>query len=394
MSYEFTKLSGVPAVAEFPEGANAIIETNGEIKRCPSSGGSSVPKPLTYDYMPEGYPSKSVQTTTLLEEQELAFALMGDAGQYAASLTEAFEIVEGQTYTVSWDGTEYECVCSVLDSMLAFGNLSIAGAGDDTGEPFTYGYNTKQATGVFGTTDTAASHTISVKRTGEIVTPMAEEFLPENLATKSDVAVVRNTANAAQTAANAAQTAANAAQTTANAAQTAANAAQTAADNAQTAAENAKIEPISYNYCASLLSKNGEFIGWYETMPQLSYNETLGSFYRSVFESTPLKYEDIPFPHFICDDYFRFGGPNKHYILFLTCLDISGRWRARGFAIDEQGGVFSVESAIVDKSTGEGLFLELSPQNYMLINSSTPGSTKKFKITVDDSGTLAATEVT
>ena len=44
MSYEFTKLSGVPAVDEFPEGANAIIETNGEIKRCSSAGGSSVPK--------------------------------------------------------------------------------------------------------------------------------------------------------------------------------------------------------------------------------------------------------------------------------------------------------------------------------------------------------------
>lgn len=39
MSYEFTKLSNVPAVSEFPDGANAIIETNGEIKRCPSSGG-------------------------------------------------------------------------------------------------------------------------------------------------------------------------------------------------------------------------------------------------------------------------------------------------------------------------------------------------------------------
>lgn len=39
MSYEFTKLSEVPAVSAFPEGANAIIETNGEIKRCPSGGG-------------------------------------------------------------------------------------------------------------------------------------------------------------------------------------------------------------------------------------------------------------------------------------------------------------------------------------------------------------------
>ena len=42
MNYEFTKLSNVPVVAEFPVGANAFIETNGEIKRCPSSGGGGV----------------------------------------------------------------------------------------------------------------------------------------------------------------------------------------------------------------------------------------------------------------------------------------------------------------------------------------------------------------
>lgn len=170
MSYEFTKLSEVPAVSEFPEGANAIIETNGEIKRCPSSGGSSVPKPLTYDYMPEGYPSKSVQTTTLMEEQELAFALT--MGKYSATLTNALDIVVGQTYMVKWDGTEYNCVCSTFNSMLVLGNLSIMGAGDDTGEPFVYGDK------MFATLDTSASHTISVKTTGEIVTPMAEKFLP------------------------------------------------------------------------------------------------------------------------------------------------------------------------------------------------------------------------
>ena len=42
MSYAFTKLSDVPVVDEFPEGANAVIETNGEIKRCPSGGGGGI----------------------------------------------------------------------------------------------------------------------------------------------------------------------------------------------------------------------------------------------------------------------------------------------------------------------------------------------------------------
>ena len=176
MSYEFTKLSEVPAVSEFPEGANAIIETNGEIKRCPSSGGSSAPKPLTYDYMPEGYPSKAMGTVTLLEEQELAFTLT--MGAYAATITNALEIVVGQTYTVNWDGAEYECVGAVFNSIPILGNLSVISAGDDTGEPFLYIKNPSENIFQFVTTDASASHTISVKTIEETVTPMAEEFIP------------------------------------------------------------------------------------------------------------------------------------------------------------------------------------------------------------------------
>ena len=176
MSYEFTKLSEVPAVSEFPEGANAIIETNGEIKRCPSSGGGTVPKPLTFDYMPEGYPTKSVQTTTLMEEQEVAFSTKGD-GLYVAALIDALDVVGGQTYTVNWDGTEYKCVCNDNGGYITLGNLSIMGEGVDTGEPFLF---LPTAQNVVATLDTSASHTISVKTTKEIVTPMAEEFLPTN----------------------------------------------------------------------------------------------------------------------------------------------------------------------------------------------------------------------
>lgn len=178
MSYEFTKLSEVPAVSEFPEGANAIIETNGEIKRCPSS---NTPKPLTYDYMPEGYPSKSVQTTTLMEYPEVPFNPTTSGTSYHVTLPAhlMFEIVVGQTYTVSWDGTEYECVCvSPAKNIYIIGNLSIAGMGDDTGEPFLYTYESAIPRGQFETLDTAATHTISVKTTQETITPMAEEFLP------------------------------------------------------------------------------------------------------------------------------------------------------------------------------------------------------------------------
>ena len=150
-------------------------------KLCGGGGGGSVPKPLTYDYMPEGYPTKSVQTTTLMEEQALEFTLSGSL--YMASITNAFEIVVGQTYIVKWDGTEYICVSSLADAGPLIGNLSFTGAGNDTGEPFAYLYIPDEAAGQFATSDTSASHTISVKTTEEIVTPMAEEFLPAGMGT-------------------------------------------------------------------------------------------------------------------------------------------------------------------------------------------------------------------
>ena len=161
----------------FMLGEGLVLSEDGKTLNV-SGGGGSVPKPLTFDYMPEGYPTKSVQTTTLMEEQQVAFKLNEHQGVYMAQITNAFEVVKGQTYTVNWDGTEYECVGVVSNSTPALGNLSIVGPGDNTGEPFIYAYNTKQHPGMFATFDTAASHTISVKTTVETVTPMAAEFIP------------------------------------------------------------------------------------------------------------------------------------------------------------------------------------------------------------------------
>ena len=127
---------------------------------------------------PEGYPKKSVQTTTLMEEQELAFALNDKV--YSAQLTNAFEIIEGQTYTVNWDGTEYERVGVTIDEdKCGLGNLYLLKVGDDTGEPFSYTYNKTYTVGGFMTLDTSASHTISVKTAEGAVTPMTSAFLPQ-----------------------------------------------------------------------------------------------------------------------------------------------------------------------------------------------------------------------
>lgn len=136
--------------------------------------GGSVPKPLTFDYMPEGYPTKSVQTTTLMKEQQVAFALNEEEGLYVAQITPAFEVVEGQTYTVNWDGTEYKCVGFVNNPLSGLGNLSIAGMGDDTGEPFLLAVND----GLIVTADTSASHTISISNYIESIVKINPKYLP------------------------------------------------------------------------------------------------------------------------------------------------------------------------------------------------------------------------
>lgn len=157
-------------INQTPENTNPSVLATllGELK---------VPKPLTYEYMPEGYPSKAVQTTTLMAEQEVAFEV--DEYVRIATLPNPIEIIEGQTYIVNWDGTEYKCVGFTIDEdKCGFGNLYLLKVGDDTGEPFSYTYNKTYAISGFMTPDTSASHTISVKKIEETITPMAEEFMP------------------------------------------------------------------------------------------------------------------------------------------------------------------------------------------------------------------------
>ena len=147
----------------------------------PSGGsGGSVPKPLTYDYMPEGYPSKSVQTVTLMEEQEVAFSDMVKA--YAAVSPVEFELTEGETYTVVWDGVEYKCVCYASDSSLYIGN-PVAFELEATGEPFLYFIS--EAGYMWGSYDTATTHTIGVTTSPEIITPMSYDYMPEGYPKKS-----------------------------------------------------------------------------------------------------------------------------------------------------------------------------------------------------------------
>ena len=166
-------------------------------------------------YIRDMYYTGDPVETVIVEESTVSFSFAEHDGLYMAQIPSAFEATVGETYKVSWDGTAYECACVNFSGRTAIGNLSIAGAGSDTGEPFIMVVDNGLGIAI-GTADTSASHTFSISGFVSEVVKIDEKYLPENLATKSEVEAAQTTANNAKTTASNAQTTANNAKTTAN----------------------------------------------------------------------------------------------------------------------------------------------------------------------------------
>ena len=113
--------------------------------------------------------------TVLVEEITVPFSDSGD-GLYIGQIESTFSVTVGETYKVSWDGSTYECTCTDIEAALALGNLSIAGAGSDTGEPFIICYNNEGV--LAAATDTSASHTISISSIVSPVVKIDRKYLP------------------------------------------------------------------------------------------------------------------------------------------------------------------------------------------------------------------------
>ena len=339
------------------------------------TGGGSVPKPLAYDYMPEGYPTKAMGTVTLMEAQEITFSQKGDNPLYYGRSAGTLEVVVGQTHTVTWDGTAYECVGFEFQDVTVLGNLSIAGAGGDTGEPFIC----DASNSMFATIDTSASHIISVKRTGEIVTPMTEEFIPSGVTAAIENAQVtaetaKTTANKARATANNAEATANNAQTTANNAWTTANNARTTANNAQTTAENAQ---ATADGCVK--TNNDSSFGIYlNDNSYFSGSNSTGKPYYSFRQNSTT---DTP----ITLSIGALGGTDLE--VSVTPSTSPTVKIAPPVYMNNQADIEIVSRLSRAKPQIIGL-------GGIIMYSSTAGSAKKFKITVDDSGTISATEVT
>ena len=114
--------------------------------------------------------------TEIVPEETVTFT--PNSGVMTALWPPTFNAVEGQTYIVKFDGAEYKRSCIRLggeNGFLALGNLSILEVGEDTGEPFVM-FNNGQW--MFASSDSATEHTISISEKQVSISKIDKKYLP------------------------------------------------------------------------------------------------------------------------------------------------------------------------------------------------------------------------
>lgn len=115
--------------------------------------------------------------TVLVEDINVSFS-NPSASIYYGSIPTTLGLIAGDAYKVSWDGATYECVCELIMGYPAIGSPSIMGAGADTGEPFLIlPLADNQGAEVY-TLDTSTSHTISISGFVQEVVKIDEKYIP------------------------------------------------------------------------------------------------------------------------------------------------------------------------------------------------------------------------
>ena len=327
-----------------------------------AGGGSSVSTPdwnqndaTASDYIKNRpfYTGNPVETV-LVEERTATFA--DEGGVYGAEVISTFLATVGETYKVSWDGTVYECVCvDYRAGLFALGNLSIASVGADTGEPFLIVPN---GSSIFiYTPDTSDTHTFSISGLGTEVVKIPDKYVSD---TFRDVVIAGNPL-------------------------------QWSNDAWATyygLFQGGKLLKINAPISSDVVSSDGEsyvLSMYYDAGTGYTQITTItvdgGLYYLSSNSYTNERYWTPVFDN------------EELYLRYIqTGSDTIPNNRKEYDRLDLSNGLtFTTKKANEDELRRK---VVLEGDKEIVLSSSTANSTKKFKITVDDSGTISATEVT
>ena len=304
--------------------------------------------------------------TVFVEERTVPFT-DSNRGFYVAQVQLNFVPTVGETYKVSWDGTVYECNCVEFPNGTIIGNLSLVGEGSDTGEPFLMGVMGNGEDMIY-TLDTSASHTFSISGFVPEVVKIDEKYLPESAFTNADWTKISNKivdykrVNSSLSVVDKSIHALPG---------------DTYSDTINTTLifENGKVYRVSGTAKFTNTRVNKIFTFNIDVTSTVSnYEIYLGSFYDDLNKATVEVY---------------LHSSNHPFHVGMLSLSYDGTYGVTY--------TFSLDITVNEEATVlPDICLSDSIQRVggdIIIPSSTPDSTKKFKITVDDSGTITATEI-
>ena len=283
----------------------------------------------------------------IVPEQEfmgVGYDLSGESG-----------LILGQTYTVKFDNTEYECICIDAGGIPAIGNTAIVGMGDNTGEPFALAY-VDDLFRIF-VSDETNTHTVSVSGFATSIVKIPAKFIDKN---SSGYIVIHNSSKMTQQEAG--------------------------------------------NYYDKLVGKKVAFIIWGGLcIEQIAFGGTTGHDLQLTTQNGErysitknddglYAFSDRKFSNAFFPRGMRQGDSAPSIYVYKKEIRIgTGVVHAGVGSTDtllrvEPNGTKSKSFKIL--GNGEAVTQAL------ILYSSTANSTKQFRITVDDTGTISATEVT
>ena len=292
--------------------------------------------------------------TVLVEESTINF--FDDNGLYFAEFPSTFEATVGETYKVSWDSTVYECTCVDFNGVLYMGNMSIDDIGPDTGEPFLMIVSNGEGIEIV-TTDTSASHTFSISCTEAPIVKIPAKYIDKN---NSGYVVIHSKGTMTQQ----------------------------EAENYGTAISTKEVVFIIWGgMCISDISFQGTAGSVLKLTTQNGEYYIITKNSNGLFNLSDMSFDKAILPNSAVDGDNHIGidvHNNKVIISKSTTFSVVGSTNVL-FQVQPDG----TKSKSFDV-LGNGEVVTPA----LILYSSTADSTKKFRITVDDTGTLKATEVT
>lgn len=288
------------------------------------------------------YTGASVETE-LVPAQDLTFADQG--GIIMAALPSGFSIVDGDTLSVYFDCQKYDVTATLIGGTIpVVGNLSILGAGADTGEPFVI---LEDGSWFIITNAAVGSHNVKIVKLEVAIQQIEQKYIP--IATDDGYGVVKKS-------------------------------------EIVTAYKFNDVWAPEFDMKVAVdavKSGNGK-ITW--GPGQVIYATRSGDDITLVFADEPTKF-------------VTFSPDNNTYNMTLgvhSFNEVSGTQlrltNSDGYyAVINVKGDSQADAAISTNELRVGLAKITSKS--LVLASSTTASTKKFKITVDDTGTISATEV-